>query len=385
MICVSKLKKTVKAMVFGFFRLLSRRRTIVFESAPDFGDNTYPVFLEMVARGLGERYTLVWSCGKEETLPQPVAGVKYIYPKKEGLKEKLRKLYYMANAKCMICCNQFLTPGLKSQTAFYLTHGVPMKSVHDYYIVPESINYCLSAGQGVEAMMAYEFNMAREKMVSLGYPRNDILTQPPVPVKEMLETDCKKVIVWYPTFRNHKNGLTAGSGKALPIIHDTQTAEKVNAWARELGVLLVLKPHFAQDLRQIKAMELSNIRFIGDDFFVNHNTTSYAFVAGCDALLTDYSSIYFDYTLCDKPIGLIWEDIEDYRKNPGFAVDVDEYGKGGVKIYDPEDFHRFLQEVSTDTDTCREERRKIRDLCNYAPDGESTRRVTDFIIEKSGL
>lgn len=382
---MGKLKNMAKAAIFGAFRLFGKKKTIIFESAPDFGDNTYPVFLEMVKRGLGEQYTLVWSCAKDVKLPQPVDGVKYIYPQKPGLKEKIRKLYYMANARCMICCNQFLTPGLKDQTAFYLTHGVPMKSVHDYYTVPGSIQYCLSAGEGVADMMAYQFNVAREKMFSLGYPRNDILTQPPVPVKEMLETTCKKVIVWYPTFRNHKNGLTAGAGQALPVIHDEAAAAKINAWAKELDVLLVLKPHFAQDLSKIKAMELSNIRFIGDDFFTKNSTTSYAFVAGCDALLTDYSSIYFDYTLCDKPVGLIWEDIADYRKNPGFAVDVDEYGKGGVKIYNAEDFKAFLEEVATGTDSCREDRRKLRDLCNYAPHGDSTRRVADFIIEKAKL
>jgi len=382
---VGKLKNMVKAAIFGSFRLLGKEKAIIFESAPDFGDNTYPVFLEMVKRGLGEKYTLVWSCAKEEKLPGDFPGVKYIYPKKPGLKEKLRKLYYMANARCMICCNQFLTPGLKDQTAFYLTHGVPMKSVRHYYFIPESIRYCLSAGKGVEDMMALEFNLPKEKMFSLGYPRNDILTAPPVPVKEMLETDCKKVIVWYPTFRNHKNGLTAGGGQALPIIHDEEAAAKVNAWAKDFDVLPVRNPHCAQGLSNARSMELSNIRFIGDDFFVKHNTTSYAFVAGCDALLTDYSSIYYDYTLCDKPIGPIWEDIEDYRKNPGYAEDVEEYGKGGVKIYTAEDFKAFLQEVATDGDSCKEERRKLRDLCNCAPYGDSTRRVTDFIIEKAGL
>lgn len=188
-----------------------------------------------------------------------------------------------------------------------------------------------------------------------------------------------------PTFRQHKNGLKAGSEKALPIIHDPEAAVALNEFAKQMDVLLVLKPHFAQDLSQILELRLSNICFIDDDFFRKHDTTSYGFVAGCDALISDYSSIYYDYLLCDKPIALVWEDVNEYRKNPGFAVDLDEMGKGGVKVYDLEDFKRFIREVAEETDSCKEERRRLRDLTNHCPDGHATQRVTDFIIEKAGL
>ena len=160
---------------------------------------------------------------------------------------------------------------------------------------------------------------------------------------------------------------------------------ELNDLAKQMDVLLVLKPHFAQDLSKIKTLDLSNIRFIGDDFFQQHNTTSYAFVAGCDAMITDYSSIYYDYLLCDKPIGLVWEDIDEYRQNPGFAVDLDEMGKGGVKIYNLEQFKEFVKDVATDRDSCADERRRLRDLVNYSTDGKNTQRVTDFIITKASL
>lgn len=382
---MAPVKEIAKQTAGQVFRLFSKRPAIIFESAPDFSDNTYAVYEEMVRRELHKKYTLVWSCSKDQSLPNAPQGLRYIYPLSSSPAERLRNAYYMAAAKCMICCNRFLLPWHKEQVAVYLAHGTPMKSVRSYYTMPESIHHCLSAAAGVEEMTAYQFNADPKKMFSLGYPRNDILTQPPQPVKQMLETTCKKVIVWYPTFRQHANGMKTGSSNALPIIHDAQAALKLNEWAREQDVLLVLKPHFAQDLTQIKNLQLSNIRFIGDDFFREHNTTSYGFVAGCDALITDYSSIYFDYMLCDKPIGLVWEDVEEYCKNPGFAIDIEDFGKGGVKIYTLEDFKNFVREVATDTDSCQEERRRLRDLTNHSTDGENARRVTDFIIEKADL
>lgn len=378
-------KTAIKHFLGQLLCLFSRDRYILFESIPDYSDNTYPVFEELVNRGFDKKYTFVWACSQHTPLADAPENTRYIYPGNKTLFQKLRSAYYMANAKCMISCNRYLLPWRKDQQAFFLTHGTPIKNIRGYYTLPDSISHCLAASADMAEHTAYQHGFDPKKMFALGYPRNDILTQPAADIKKMLQTDCSKVIVWYPTFRQHRGGLTAGSGKALPVIHDTDAAAALNQWAAEQDVLLVLKPHFAQDVSAIRDLQLSNIRFIDDSFFTRHSISSYGFVAGCDALITDYSSIYFDYTLCDKPIGLVWEDLEAYRENPGFALDMDECGKGGVQIYTLEDFKAFLQQVAQGNDPCRDARRKLRDKVNYAPDGNSTNRVTDFIIAQADL
>lgn len=382
---MSTSKTAIKQLLGQLLCLFSRRKCIVFESIPDFSDNTYPVFSELVRLGFDKKYTFVWSCSKRTTLPGAPESIRYIYPLEKSIFQKLRAAYYMANAKCMVSCNRYLLPWRKEQLSFFLTHGTPIKNIRGYYTLPDSITHCLAASPDTAEHTAFQHDFDPKKMFALGYPRNDILTQPPADVKKMLRTRCSKVIVWYPTFRQHQGGRTAGSGKALPVIHDTQAAFELNEWAKQMDVLLVLKPHFAQNVAQIKDLQLSNIRFIDDSFFTQNAISSYGFVASCDALITDYSSIYFDYTLCDKPIGLVWEDLKEYRKNPGFSLDMDEYGKGGVKIYTLEDFKTFVQQVADGTDVCREDRRQLRDMTNYSPDGNNTRRVTDYIIEQAKL
>ena len=374
------MKKLLKWLLAAVLRPLHRKPVILFESTPDFADNTYPVYEELCRRGLNQKYNLVWDCGGNVA----PAGMTCVFPHK-GMKEKLKKLYYMAGAKCMISCNRFILPMHKGQIAFYLTHGTPLKSVRGYYTIPEEITYCFAASKGVEQVTGYEFNVRPEKMVSLGFPRNDVFAGKSVDVKAMLGTDCDKVLVWYPTFRQHNNGRKAGSGKALPVIHDGQAAIRLNEVAKQQKVLLVLKPHFAQDVSAVKDLQLSNIRFIDDRFFEENGTTSYGFVAGCDGLITDYSSIYFDYLLADKPMGLVWEDMEDYRKNPGFAMDPHESCAGGRKIYTLADFEAFICEVAENCDPCASERRQLCEKYNYSTDGKNTQRVTDFIVEKSKL
>ena len=182
-----------------------------------------------------------------------------------------------------------------------------------------------------------------------------------------------------------KNLVMTASTHALPIIHDAETAKRLNEVAEKNNVLIVLKPHFAQDLSYIKDLGLGNIRFIDDSFFTEHGMTSYQFVGSCDALVTDYSSIYYDFTLCDKPIAAIWEDIDEYKQNPGLIENFEYYMKGAEKIYTAEEFEQFISDVACGVDKLKEERNEIKSLANYSTDGKNAARVVDFIIEKAGL
>ena len=267
----------------------------------------------------------------------------------------------------------------------FLSHGTPIKYVRDNYNVPDSINYCVSASEEVAGIIAFQSRFPEERMVSLGYPRNDVFSEEIKDVKALLNTKNDKIIVWYPTFRQHKCGRKTAASKTLPVIHDSTLAKRLNSYAAENNVLIVLKPHFAQDLSYVKDLGLSNIRIIYDDFFEENQISSYGFLNGCDAMITDYSSVYFDYTLADKPIGAVWEDIDEYRQNPGFAIDIDYYMQGAEKIYEIEQFEAFIKNVAVGNDLLREQRRMIRDLVNYSTDGKNTQRVVDFIVQKANL
>ena len=144
-------------------------------------------------------------------------------------------------------------------------------------------------------------------------------------------------------------------------------------------------------------MNLQKDKFrIYDEYCSNHEKaqkllfelnkiTSYEFIGSCDALITDYSSVYFDYLLSNKPVAAVWEDIEEYRKNPGFAIDVDYYMKAAHKIYDLSDFKDFICQIETNEDRYKDERLEISKLVNYSNDGNNVKRVVDFIVEKAKL
>lgn len=374
--------KQLKQAVIWAIDNFPGKKAIVFESLPNFADNTRPVFDEMMRRGLDKTYTMYWWVSKKDAALPEYPNVKYLYT--GSFWGKLRYRWVTIRAKALICCNNFLPEKHPRQKAFYLTHGTALKGLNGYF-APEGISYMLVASEHVRPTMARDFHVAPEGVYALGYPRNDVLTRPGRDLKKVFSGDFRKVVVWYPTFRQHKNGAKTGVSSGLPVLHDAQAAIRLNAVAKENGVLIVAKPHFAQDLSYIKAYDLSNILFIDDSFFVKNGLSSYEFVGSCDAMITDYSSIFFDYLLCDKPIAVIWEDIEEYRKNPGFSMDPDVYMSGSHKIYTLEDYEDFLRSVAGGQDPYREERNRLCALLNYAADGENARRVTDFIIEKANL
>ena len=147
-------------------------------------------------------------------------------------------------------------------------------------------------------------------------------------------------------------------------------------------MLIVLKPHFAQDVGYIKAEEYSNIKIINDDFLKEHQIRSYQMLRLSDALLTDYSSVYYDYLLRDKPIGLVWEDYDEYKQNQGFAMNPDVIYSGGEKIFNVEDFCAFICRIANGEDVLCAERDKIKHLTNVYTDANSSERVAKFILEK---
>lgn len=378
------LRKSVSAVRYlqGLFTPV--KNIIFFESHPDLADNTKAVFDEMVRRGLNKKYKMVWWVQDKDNPELPhIENVFYVDKKNKENYKEFKK--YVFVAKCIINCNKYITKYNFRTKFFHLTHGSPIKKIRGYCSAGRGVDYCFMQSEYIREVFAYQIDVALKKTVVLGYPRNDVLVNSNVNVKKLFDVDCDKIIVWYPTYRQSAKGHITASKIALPIIHDESAAIRLNEFAKERKVLLVLKPHFAQDVSRINDLKLSNIVFINDEFFVKNDISSYEFVGSCDALLTDYSSIYFDYTLCDKPIGLIWEDIDEYRMNPGFAVDIDFMCSGGEKIYSEKDLEDFIDRISCGIDVLKDKRREIKNLVNFSDDGMNAKRVTDFIVKKAAL
>ena len=366
-------------------RLFGLQNVVIIEAEKAARENTGAVFLEMLRRGWNKRYCIVlitqhpealveWKQKHIKILLRPEAS--------EGGLKRLRYRWYRLRAAMIVDENFQVQKSVDSTVHIYLTHGSPIKSLRNYYNVDRDTDYMLNQAEFWNPVNAYEFRIDEKKLVTLGYPRNDALFSHPVDMSSLFERKYQKVITWYPTYRQHqssKSGQVYEGRTTIPLIQNPAFAKKLNEIAAKYDVLLVIKPHPAQDVSKIREMQLSHLRYINDAFFIDHNTSTYHFLAGTDALITDYSSVLFDYLLTDKPIGLAFEDFETYKEQVGFAIDMDIVRACGPELNTVEDFEAFFRDLSAGSDPYRESREKIKHLTNQYTDGNSAKRVVDWL------
>jgi len=367
----------IKTIARKILETLPVRNVILFESKPDFSDSPFYVYKEMCKQGLDSKYKLLWVKYDDVETPQ---GFKSL-----NKKNKILFSYYTLVSKVIICNNRFLCKRRKGQTSFYLMHGSPLKDTRGYYIMPKGIDYIVSAGKGINERCAKAFETTSERFFPLGYPRNDDLLKERINMEELFGK-YDQYIAWYPTVRQFSGGFKTECSHTIPLIHSNDNLLKLNEIANKTNTLIIIKPHFAQDLKYITEVNCSNIKIIDNSFFVKHNITSYEFVGSTDALISDYSSIYYDYLLCDKPIGLVLEDIDEYRKNPGLIEEFESFTQGGVKIYNINDLISFINDVASNIDNLKDVRNKLCQQFNTTyPDSSITKKVVEFIKDKANL
>lgn len=362
---------------------LPGRKYIVFESSPAYADNSRAVLEEMVRRDYHKRYKFIWFVSKPQDVNIRAEHVEFFLFPAQTRWNKLRQTWILYTAKAFISCNGALPWFRKGQYAICLMHGAPMKDVYSHFGLPEKLDEIVSFSSYLMPIESKCIHFPLEKTRLLGFPRNDILFHSDADAHKIFpDVEFDKLIYWMPTFRQHQNSELDLSNISIPIIYNEEIAQRINACAAENKVLVVLKPHPVQDLSRVQAMNLSHLKIITNSFLDQIGVLNYGLMGKADALFTDYSSTYYDYLLLDRPIGLCWDDYEEYKKREGFVVDMDTVMAGGEKIYTADDMCGFIERLARGEDLLAAERRQVIDMIHDYQDGNSTQRVVDHIAKQ---
>lgn len=211
-----------------------------------------------------------------------------------------------------------------------LWHGVPLKKIEfdiksgalksifnnslvskikhpSHYIKPD---YVLSTSEETSKLFSSSFRIPIENCLPFGYPRNAILNSNKDDVISfvkkyesrytneivaMLE-DFDRTYIYMPTWRDSGDDFFS---TAFPDI------EKLNLVLKSENIILIIKAHANTKLANI-AQDLSNI------IFFQNNHDIYPILSLSDLLITDYSSVFFDYIINKKPIIFYPFDKEKY-------------------------------------------------------------------------
>lgn len=377
-----RVKKIVKKILCAFLPLKNR---IILESNPEMGCNTMPVYQELLNRGVNNKYKIIWrveNVGKYKDYPQKnVFFISYAQP---NIFCRILYHVYIGTSKCVIFSNRMLGKVKKKQLVINLTHGMPIKSGL-YYVEHDTVDYVVSSCEKLNGLLARELDVPVEKVVALGYPRTDILNKKSRSLEKLGYVGYRKVMVWMPTFRKNSSvGIDEGRQNrfGIPLLNKQNDFDRVNQVLKEKNVLLIVKLHPVQDMTGIEMSNREYIRYLLNQDLEECGTTVYELLAESDGLLTDYSSVYYDYLITKKPIGLVIDDIYDYQGSRGFAVDdYMEYVRG-CYIYTLDDLCSFLERFASGIDIEYDDRMYAYEkYCGFR-DFKSTERVVDFIMAK---
>lgn len=251
----------------------------------------------------------------------------------------------------------------KNRLIVNLWHGVPLKKIalmdpnlkkaaRIYFkkIFSENYTWILTTSRELVPVMAKSFQVSEDRLRVWGQPRNDCIFDPP-DRKQILEgiysdlPEYKKVVLYAPTFRDYGNTrLFPFEDFDKKVFEDFLEQEKI---------LLLLRLHI-KEAAAADAYVSSRIRRFGSEEAGDVTGMLGMF----DLLITDYSSIYIDYLLTDKPLMFLPYDRERYLDGRGMNFDYDEVTPG-PKSETMKEFMMEIKEFMNGEDSWKKERDRV--------------------------
>ncbi len=230
------------------------------------------------------------------------------------------------------CGNADLNPMALSRTQrLQLWHGTPLKKIkaddqiteHQprrvwrrwlsqlasllFPFIRERWDLIISPSPAISPRLASAFAVPFERVIVTGYPRGDVILRSPpelLPYVERLKERFPRhrLLLYAPTHRQEGRGT-------VDLFADLQREELAHFLASEQSLLLIRMHYYhADQLGSPKATALNQVCWLSDEAVPDINYL----LPHIDVLITDYSSVYFDFLLLDRPIVFAPFDLEDY-------------------------------------------------------------------------
>lgn len=303
-----------------------RKNTVLFESfhGTTISDSPYYIMKELVK---DKKFKIYFTTNNYKKHKE--------YIKVNKLPIKLVKLksfkYQSILANCEYLVNNVSYPEyfIKKKGQYYLNtwHGTPLKtlgknmrkgieSMHNIQRNFLQSDLLLFPNEFTKKVTMEDYNLEdiyTGSTIVNGYPRNSIFKNKDKAkeIRKKLNIENKTVYVYMPTWRG-KNSINV-DGKAdrdqlfsiLTLLDNKMKDHQV--------MYINLHPIVA---RKIKISKFKHI------FAFPINIDNYKFINCADVLITDYSSIFFDFSITKKPIIMFMYDYEQYMENRGVYLDI---------------------------------------------------------------
>jgi len=304
---------------------------------------------------------------------------------------------YFSTAKYWFCNHRVLDHIKPKKDQIYVQcwHGTPLKKLgydltngnnalnttnemkFKYKSDAKKFKYMLSPSKFATEKFISAFNLKdlnkEDCIIEEGYPRNDFLfnytDEDLENIKEKLGIDNinKKIILYAPTWRDdqHKSGIGYTYEQKLDF---DKLKEKIGN-----EYIILFRAHY------FVANKFNFEKYKGFVYDVSGYDDINELYIISDILITDYSSVFFDYANLKRPIIYYMYDFDEYKNDlRGFYIDIDDLpGKIVMKEDDLVDQVLNIEKEFKYDDKYK----RFNEKYNYLDDGNASKRVVNKIIK----
>jgi CDP-glycerol glycerophosphotransferase (TagB/SpsB family) len=358
---------------------------VVIRTGQDFDDQGLEMAQALHAAGLGP---LAWLVKGTRQVP---TNVQRRLPPDVRLVDagSLRGLWTFLRARVVVHTHGLygIPPRSRRQLYINLWHGWGSKelAVRPPVAARQSdvVTVCSASGQRA---VAAAWGLDPSAVVVTGLPRNDVLvatgSRPRPDALNRVMTTGVPLVLWLPTYRRSTIGELRVDG--IPFDNDFQLPDchraDIEALAEGLGVHIILKTHPMSAVCEpgtsgrVTVWEQQDLLAAG--------LSLYELMGQADLLVTDYSSVWVDYLLLDRPIVFVAADDDEYAATRGHDPALaSREGRPGPIVRDLGGLEQALGD-SLSNDSWSTLRRALRTHHHQWTDGASARRVAAVILER---
>ncbi len=365
-----KAKKILVNYVFPAFNVINKiipkdeKKIFIYNANGPLNDNSKVICDYLLENGYDKKYQII--SGSDPIKSSQYRNVKFI--------SKVSCIFtYMRSAHVLYSMGKIPIKPTKNQRVINMWHGAPTKlagklsgkdSGEEFFF-----SYVCATSEFYKDIMAKTFGCPLENVFINGDPKADKLF-----IKK--EQRLEKFIVWTPTFRQsaflgHDDSTLKD---LLPLISENEW-EELDNYLQDKNVRMLVKLHPMQNTMGFAKKEFKKLKIYSDKAFQEEGKDIFEVLSQSDALISDYSSVFLNYLLLNRPIAFALPDYEEYNKTRGLIFDNPLDFMPGPKCKTKYDLYKFISDVNDGVDNYEDDRKRVDSIVNTYHDGKNCERV----------
>lgn len=248
--------------------------------------------------------------------------------------------------------------------------GASKKELDRFPIHNTYTHVCVSSPK-VSFAYSEAFGCSEDVVMPLGAPRTDIYFDPDfikesrnLIDKKIPQIDGRKIILYAPTFRGDSVGKS--------YIKNMLDVEKMSEKLGNDYVLLIKQHPLTADKFSIEGSSFA--------FDISKDVAIETALCAADIVITDYSSLIFEYALLEKPMIFFAYDLAEYEDARSFYFGYEGFVPGEI-VVNTDEIISEVKRLETDFDI--EKIRRFRQDYMCACDGKSTERILNEVLQSA--